>query len=220
MASEMPPTATATASDSVQCPVCSKDFQSDMINGHLDVCLLKGDTDTENGVPTAPDGSGPPGKKFRVETAHLNPPVKNSAVVSSAGAPSFSLFSKFKANKTNVSPRGERNTLFPSMQTGGTVANKGFKRSLLSEDGPTGVEHLESQPSVSSGQTLKATHDVSPVSKMDKPLAETLRPNTLDEYFGQSKVVGEQTLLRSLLESQEIPSLILWGPPGCGKVQI
>lgn len=51
-----------------------------------------------------------------------------------------------------------------------------------------------------------------------KPLAEILRPSTLDEYFGQNKLIGEQTLLRSLLQSQEIPSLILWGPPGCGKV--
>ncbi|XP_017540856.1 ATPase WRNIP1 [Pygocentrus nattereri] len=54
----------------------------------------------------------------------------------------------------------------------------------------------------------------------DKPLAEQLRPTTLEEYFGQNKVVGEQTLLRSLLQSQEIPSLIFWGPPGCGKTTL
>lgn len=52
----------------------------------------------------------------------------------------------------------------------------------------------------------------------DKPLAEVLRPSTLEEYFGQNKLLGEQTLLRPLLQSQDIPSLILWGPPGCGKV--
>lgn len=52
----------------------------------------------------------------------------------------------------------------------------------------------------------------------DKPLAEVLRPSSLEEYFGQNKLLGEQTLLRSVLQSQEIPSLILWGPPGCGKV--
>ncbi|KAK2822477.1 hypothetical protein Q5P01_022542 [Channa striata] len=55
---------------------------------------------------------------------------------------------------------------------------------------------------------------------MNKPLAEILRPNSLEEYFGQSKVVGQQTLIRSLLDSQEIPSLILWGPPGCGKTTL
>lgn len=51
-----------------------------------------------------------------------------------------------------------------------------------------------------------------------KPLADKMRPATLQEYIGQNKVVGQETLLRSLLESNEIPSLILWGPPGCGKV--
>ncbi|XP_042573635.1 ATPase WRNIP1 isoform X2 [Cyprinus carpio] len=53
-----------------------------------------------------------------------------------------------------------------------------------------------------------------------KPLAEVLRPSSLEEYFGQNKLLGEQTLLRSLLQSQEIPSLILWGPPGCGKTTL
>ncbi|XP_051553574.1 ATPase WRNIP1 [Myxocyprinus asiaticus] len=54
----------------------------------------------------------------------------------------------------------------------------------------------------------------------EKPLAEVMRPSTLDEYFGQNKLIGEQTLLRSLLQSQDIPSLILWGPPGCGKTTL
>lgn len=52
----------------------------------------------------------------------------------------------------------------------------------------------------------------------EKPLAERLRPSALGDYVGQERVLGAQTLLRSLLESHEIPSLILWGPPGCGKV--
>lgn len=51
-----------------------------------------------------------------------------------------------------------------------------------------------------------------------RPLAERLRPDTLGDYVGQERVLGAQTLLRALLESHEIPSLILWGPPGCGKV--
>ncbi|KAI7809261.1 ATPase WRNIP1 [Triplophysa rosa] len=54
----------------------------------------------------------------------------------------------------------------------------------------------------------------------EKPLADRLRPSTLDEYFGQNKLIGEQTLLRFLLRSHEIPSLILWGPPGCGKTTL
>lgn len=51
-----------------------------------------------------------------------------------------------------------------------------------------------------------------------KPLADKMRPDSLQDYVGQSRAVGQETLLRSLLETNEIPSLILWGPPGCGKV--
>ena len=52
------------------------------------------------------------------------------------------------------------------------------------------------------------------------PLAERMRPCGLQDYVGQSKVVGTNCLLRSLLEANEVPSMILWGPPGCGKVGI
>ena len=50
------------------------------------------------------------------------------------------------------------------------------------------------------------------------PLAEKLRPKTLAEYVGQTQVVGDKCILRNLLGADEIPSVIFWGPPGCGKV--
>ena len=49
------------------------------------------------------------------------------------------------------------------------------------------------------------------------PLAEQLRPKTLDEVVGQSHLVGKGKPLRKMLESGKITSMILWGPPGCGK---
>lgn len=52
------------------------------------------------------------------------------------------------------------------------------------------------------------------------PLAERLRPQTLDDYIGQEDVIGESSLLRSLLEKDQIPSLIFWGPPGSGKTTL
>lgn len=45
-----------------------------------------------------------------------------------------------------------------------------------------------------------------------------MRPTRLDGYVGQDDVVGEKTLLRKLINSEYMPSIILWGPPGCGKV--
>ncbi len=52
------------------------------------------------------------------------------------------------------------------------------------------------------------------------PLAELLRPKTLDEFLGQSNVVGENTAFINLLKSSHLFSCIFWGPPGCGKTTL
>ena len=55
---------------------------------------------------------------------------------------------------------------------------------------------------------------------MNKPLAEILRPQSLDEYVGQKHLVGEDAILRKAIEKGDIPSMILWGPPGVGKTTL
>ncbi len=52
------------------------------------------------------------------------------------------------------------------------------------------------------------------------PLAEQLRPKTIDEVVGQQHLVGKGKPIRKMLESGKITSMILWGPPGCGKTTI
>jgi len=52
------------------------------------------------------------------------------------------------------------------------------------------------------------------------PLAERMRPVNLDEYVGQQHLVGENAILRRAIESGNLPSLILWGPPGVGKTTL
>ncbi len=53
-----------------------------------------------------------------------------------------------------------------------------------------------------------------------QPLAERLRPHTLDEYIGQKHLVGQDAVLRKMIESGNISSFILWGPPGVGKTTL
>ncbi len=55
---------------------------------------------------------------------------------------------------------------------------------------------------------------------MNKPLAERLRPKTLDDYIGQKHLVGEGAILRKMIDSGRIPSFLLWGPPGVGKTTL
>ncbi len=52
------------------------------------------------------------------------------------------------------------------------------------------------------------------------PLAERLRPTSMDDYIGQEHLVGENGIFRKFLESGNIPSFILWGPPGVGKTTL
>ena len=55
---------------------------------------------------------------------------------------------------------------------------------------------------------------------MNEPLAERMRPKTLDQYIGQKHLVGEGAVIRRMIESGNISSFILWGPPGVGKTTL
>ena len=55
---------------------------------------------------------------------------------------------------------------------------------------------------------------------MAQPLAERLRPKTLDDYIGQKHLVGPGAVLRKMIDAGRISSFILWGPPGVGKTTL
>ena len=53
-----------------------------------------------------------------------------------------------------------------------------------------------------------------------EPLAARLRPRDLDEFAGQQHLIGEGKVLRRMIESDKISSMIFWGPPGVGKTTL
>ena len=59
--------------------------------------------------------------------------------------------------------------------------------------------------------------DAQPVTVAEAPLAERMRPTSLEEFVGQSHLLGEGKPLRRAIESDRLTSLILWGPPGTGR---
>ena len=56
--------------------------------------------------------------------------------------------------------------------------------------------------------------------KKNAPLADRMRPTTLDEFIGQSHIVGKGSLLRRAIQTDSLQSSIFWGPPGCGKTTL
>jgi len=58
------------------------------------------------------------------------------------------------------------------------------------------------------------------MAKRQTPLADRMRPTTLDEFVGQNHLVGEGQVLRNIIETGNLPSLIFWGPPGTGKTTL
>ncbi len=57
-------------------------------------------------------------------------------------------------------------------------------------------------------------------ARIAAPLAERMRPADLSGFFGQDDILGEGGILRLAIENDEVPSMILWGPPGCGKTSL
>ncbi len=53
-----------------------------------------------------------------------------------------------------------------------------------------------------------------------KPLADRMRPRDLNNFFGQNKIVGKNSLLEKSIKVDRLPSMIFWGPPGCGKTTL
>ncbi|RXN29291.1 ATPase WRNIP1 [Labeo rohita] len=133
--------------------------------------------------------SGPPSKKARTNTSDTRP-----------AAAVFSVFQ----TRSKATDQKQKPETAATCKDSPEASSPGVRVMGKPEcpDGPAASD-------ASSPRALRLNND--------KPLAELLRPSTLEEYFGQNKLIGEQTLLRSLLQTQEIPSLILWGPPGCGK---
>src|SRR6184192_2769539 len=58
------------------------------------------------------------------------------------------------------------------------------------------------------------------VPAANQPLAERMRPRTLDEFVGQEQLLGPGRLLRQMAEAKTLHSLVFWGPPGSGKTTL
>ena len=62
--------------------------------------------------------------------------------------------------------------------------------------------------------------DMAAAASVSSPLADRMRPRSLDEFIGQEHLVGRGRLLRRAIEADRLTSSIFYGPPGCGKTMV
>src|SRR5579885_1182181 len=84
----------------------------------------------------------------------------------------------------------------------------------------TASEQSKNQRSLFDGDELPGAASAEPASDARMPLAARMRPRALDEIVGQEQIIGPGKVLRRAIESDHVPSMILWGPPGTGKTTL
>ena len=215
----------------VDCPICGSFFSASSVNEHVNKCL-----NAKEASPPNEKRCTPLGTKSRHDCMNSSPLGKGTLLQRSSGF--FGKRSERKVNNslmtspaTGTLKRSLSNSF--SNLAGNSDANPLSKRLKQNEAPKTSKSEpksTENNAGLSSGTSNSISGHSSTSSSSGKkdgqksknsqflPLAERMRPKTLAEYVGQSKVLGENSLLRTLLEAEEIPSMILWGPPGCGKV--
>ncbi|XP_013392833.1 ATPase WRNIP1-like [Lingula anatina] len=200
----------AAPNQAVDCPVCGKKCTVGTINSHIDQCLKTEDTKFigETSTDGKCEDDMPPRKKKKFESEE----TKIAASWGFLASP----------NRKEIPQKGG----IPRMK--GSHASSQISQSDQTTNENKFFNTRSAQPSgVATTSCTSRTMHASENSCLGfggkdghKPLAEQMRPLTLDDYTGQTQVLGSNKLLRSLLDAHAIPSMILWGPPGCGKTTL
>lgn len=181
-------------SESSECPICCKTFPPDTIQVHVERCIFLNCTSDDE----------------------KNKPKENKRT--------FSVF-----NQTGRSPTVEKKKFKkadPNLKRSVGVVkvaesvNISDDDSNSNEDVSTATAPSTSTETIGLGLGSGAVKKKPPTVDAGKsiPLAEKMRPETIEDYIGQSHIMGKDTILRKILDKNETPSMILWGPPGVGKV--
>lgn len=218
--------------DNQECPVCNRFFPQFEIEKHVNKCLFLNTSETpkrkrspspnlmnnsSSEDPTSPIINVNNNKKISTGKKNRNFKItpdkninKNISCSSSSDKSSENLSTFIDLLSESVSPEKCDKRMHPF-----------FNKKLENKS------KLEKKSNTSKKLDLNDTkHDSASSSKKQEnlsfivPLAKQLQPKDLDDFVGQNHVLGENSVLRTLLAKGEVPNMILWGPPGCGKVNI
>ncbi|KAK7505771.1 hypothetical protein BaRGS_00003042 [Batillaria attramentaria] len=199
----------------MECPVCGRSFPPATINAHVNECLNSSQDSPE---PVADDTSSAatavPQKRKCTDWGSLQPMRSEKLKTVSSPGPAKKMRNSTTADEKMEVSKGGPNA---------TVSSDGhLEKPDDAGDGnrhiPAAATNIASTRNRSSAQGQPPTQ--TSTAQSFAPLAERMRPQGLEDYVGQDKAVGQGSMLYSLLSSDHIPSIILWGPPGCGKTSL
>ena len=180
--------------EAAPCPICGKTLALQVINSHIDICLKQSSEERSSDKVTQlkPISAG-----VAIDDLHQHG-VKRRISPSSAG----------------VSEGDDSNQSILTFSRRGASLMSPAEQPLSTKMASSKRPRI----TVSSADSHKAESSVSATKVNLSPLADTMRPTTIDNFVGQEAVVGKGSVLRTVVESGHVPSLVFWGPPGCGKV--
>ena len=225
----------------VSCPICGKILAFSVINQHIDQCLGIGKVSLMDDERKSRDDLSchRPQKRQKViseEVLETEPTTSTTSSMSKDGKFDEADIRSVPQEKL-LQPR-RSDTKMPSHASGTSATavqgkipwmqkqtHKTQGTILLSPKKDLSTQKVKSEEKLDSTCSSQKVFPSMTSSKKltdgkNIPLAERMRPTDIENYIGQSNIVGPRKQLRRLLDTGDVPSLILWGPPGCGKVSI
>ncbi len=215
-----------TQSKEEQCPICSKSFPVSQLYKHVNSCLDNQESKKSPSEEASEDTSG------KAET----PALKKRNTLSALGLKAdTSSLSQKKAKKTETKKPSLTSKLLEQKRLQAEIRKRDKEIPLeeqfkaIAEDVMTQsrtqekplANDIEETKLQKESKFLQKAKEIKELKRQASiPLAHRLRPKSLDDFFGQEKLVGENGALRNIIQADIIPSFLLWGVPGIGKTSL
>ncbi|KGU33705.1 hypothetical protein MG7_00308 [Candida albicans P34048] len=215
-----------TQSKEEQCPICSKSFPVSQLYKHVNSCLDNQESKKSPSEEASEDTSGKaetPASKKRNTLSALGLKADTSSSsqkkVKKTETKKPSLTSKLLEQKRLQAEIRKRDKEIPLEEQFKAIAEDAMTQSRTQEKPlANDIEETKSQKESKFLQKAKEIKELKRQASI--PLAHRLRPKSLDDFFGQEKLVGENGALRNIIQADIIPSFLLWGVPGIGKTSL
>ncbi|KAI9469037.1 MAG: hypothetical protein EXX96DRAFT_590223 [Benjaminiella poitrasii] len=217
-------------SSKVQCPICGQWVSSLNINQHIDAnCPAPIETSSANDAAlllTSPKRQ----QHLTASGSLVQKTLDNNKnnVMEMANENIHNTNSTTAASQPRMAPLFTSKLQTPSTQPSSSIQNDPKRTEDLNRSLDSNVNLKRTNNSIDSQLANESKSTLTPAIKKKKidaafdamPLAAKVRPISLLDFVGQEELLGSDGILKKLIDNDRIPSMILWGPPGCGKTTI